>query len=362
MRRLFALLACLPIPAAAAVATLEGEILAGPAAVDAAAGTASAAGRALRLADLDRIDLPLALPAAPGAGLWLADGGWIPGTVRAAAGDDRIVVDGPWGAFTIPLAAVRAWGDAPAEGAREDELVLDGGVLRGRVEGIRGGAVVVRSVLKPDPVPLDRIRGLRLAVAVRPPRGTVLTVQPDPERPPLAVTFRDGAWRPAAALDGALPAGDGVPVRVEGPRRGYLSELTPALVEDRGAFGVVWPWQRDRDLDGGALRLGGRLFPRGIAVHSEARLQWPLKGQFARLRGALGIADLVAPEGDCIAVIAGDGRELLRHRARGGEPPLPLDIDLAGIQVLELRVEQGERHDIGDHLVIADGTLVRLRR
>jgi hypothetical protein len=180
----------------------------------------------------------------------------------------------------------------------------------------------------------------------------------------LAVAVRDGRWRPAAASDGPFAVADpgaGIRARVEGPRRTYLSELTPSVVEDRGAFGVVWPWQRDRDLDGAPIRLGGRWHPRGITVHSEARLQWPLKGQFLRLRGECGIADVVAPEGDCVAIIAGDGRELVRHRARSGAAPLVLDLDLSGVQLLELRVELGERHDIGDHLVIADGTLVRAK-
>ncbi|MBN8527463.1 MAG: NPCBM/NEW2 domain-containing protein, partial [Planctomycetes bacterium] len=62
---------------------------------------------------------------------------------------------------------------------------------------------------------------------------------------------------------------------------------------------------------------------------------------------------------DCIAVLAGDGRELWRARLRGGDAPRSIDLDLAGVKRLELRVEAGERHDIGDHVVLADAQLIR---
>ncbi len=367
MRALAAILCALALPLAAAepgAVALDGTAVPGPLMVDPVAGTAVGDGRTVRLGDLDRVTLPITLPPATGAGVWLADGGWIPGAVTADSRDDHLAVSGPWGAFVFPLAAVRSWGEAPEDAGREDVVVLAGGTIRGRIEGLRAGALAIRSTLRPDPVPLDRILGARLAGAVRPPKGVHLTIQPEPGRPPLAVALRDGRWRPAAASEGMFAKagpGAGIAARIEGPRRTYLSDVTPTLVEDRGAFGVVWPWQRDRDLDGAPIRVGGRWHSRGITVHSEARLQWPLKGQFLRLRGQLGIADAVAPEGDCVAIIAGDGRELVRHRARGGAAPLGLDVGLAGVQTLELRIEMGERHDIGDHLVIADGTLVRAK-
>jgi hypothetical protein len=46
-------------------------------------------------------------------------------------------------------------------------------------------------------------------------------------------------------------------------------------------------------------------------------------------------------------------------RLRGSDPPRTLDLDLTGVQTLTLVVAQGERYDIGDHVTIADGALIR---
>ena len=191
--------------------------------------------------------------------------------------------------------------------------------------------------------------------------GPRLRAQPDPARPPLDLVLIDGvpalAAMPAVRLDPA--ALGGLALRVEGGHRAYLSDLPLAEVRDEGLFGVVWPHRLDRAIAGGPIRVGGLRHAKGVAVHSVARLGWDLGGGYARLRALAGIDDAVAPEGDLVAVLEGDGRELWRARIRGGERPLPLDLDVSGVKRLTLRVDAGERHDIGDHLDLADAWLVR---
>jgi hypothetical protein len=167
------------------------------------------------------------------------------------------------------------------------------------------------------------------------------------------------AIAPEALLD--VRALAGVELRVEGGRRVYLSSLVPASVQEDGMFGVVWPHARDSAIGGGPLLLGGRRYGRGLTVHSVARLTWRLDAACIRLRAMAGIADGFAPEGDAVAILRGDGRELWRARLRGGDAPQAIDVDLSGLAVLELSVEAGERYDIGDHVVLADAQVIRAR-
>jgi hypothetical protein len=148
-------------------------------------------------------------------------------------------------------------------------------------------------------------------------------------------------------------------LRIAGGRRVYLSDLEPVKREETGAFGVVWPFQRGKNLDGSPLRLGGVRYEHGIAVHSQARLGWALDGAYTQFRATIGIADIVADQGDCAASLLVDDKVVWsRSSVRGGEKPQVVDLDLTNAQRLELRVDYGARYDIADHLVLADAFLI----
>lgn len=318
------------------------------------------------LADIDCVVLGSGpVPMATGSlGVQLVDGSWLPAeAVVAGSRPDHLLVRGPFGALELPLEAVAAWGDPPPEPGKGDAVLVASGLLAGRVNGLRDGTLSFLSALDPEPLalPLGEIRGARLGNAPRRPDGLRLRATVDPARPGLDLIVSDDAIAlaavPTVRLDRA--ALGCLVLRVEGGRRVYLSDLAPANVREEGMFGVVWPSARDRAISGGPLRLGGVLRAKGLVVHSAAVLGWKLDGGYARLRAEVGICDSVAPEGDCVAVLRGDGRELWRARVRGGEPVRRLDLDLAGVALLELAVETGERFDIGDHLVLADAQLIR---
>lgn len=330
-------------------------------------GRVSTPERLPALADIDSVVLGSGpVPLASGTlGVQLVDGSWLPAeAVVAGAKPDHLLVRGPFGALELPLEAVAGWGDPPpAAPERGDAILVESGLLAGRVNGLRNGTLTFLSALDPEPLalPLEEIRGAHLGNPVRRPDGLRLRATTDPGRPGLdLIVAGDGlalAAVPAVRLDSA--ALGALVLRVEGGRRVYLSDLAPASSREEGMFGVVWPSTRDRALDGGPLRLAGVLRAKGLVVHSAAVLGWKLGGGYVRLRAEVGICDSVAPEGDCVAVLRGDGRELWRARVRGGEPVRRLDLDLAGIAALELAVETGERFDIGDHLVLADAQLIR---
>jgi hypothetical protein len=365
---------------AATVSTLDGRVLSGPTlSFDAKALTVLVGGTAVGLGDCDWIEpgdgAGMPAPAGKQIGVWLSDGSWLPATaLGAAAGDDAVQVAGVLGALTLPLASLRGWSTGaelpgPREGADTDVVQLDSGVVTGRVDGLRAGKLVLRSDLdpsKPLELAIEQIRALRLSVPTRPAKGMRLSVSLSEAHAALRVVVAaSGAPEQALCLAAAPQIAVGKALlpsrlRLEGGRRVYLSETTPDQVVEEGAFGVVWPWSRDRNLDGSPLKLGGVRYDRGIVVHSKALLAWNLNGAYTRLRALIGIADIVADQGDCAASLIADGKELWhRDSVKGGDKPIPLDLDLTGVRRLELHVDYGARYDIGDHLALADSYLVK---
>ena len=368
----FALLLALPgLAAAATVAPLDGPPESVPQ-VTFAEGQPVVAGKGrLRLADLDWLTLEdaAATPTGTGdtapakSGLWLTDGSWLPFSALASTTDDTVLANTPYGSHAVPLRVLSGWGatlPAPAADGL-DRVVVASGPLDGRVRGLRGGKLLFASSLDPEPLALELsdVLAVRLAQPAVAPAGLSLLANVDAAHPPIRL--RIGGATLVLAASGQPVSGLATQrLRVDGGRRVWLSALTPAAISEEGAFGVVWPWQRDAGLDGGPLVLGGNRYAKGIAVHSAARLTWDLGGTYQRLRALVGIADLVAPEGDCVVILRGDGKDVWkRERVRGGESPIALDLDLSGIQRLELEIGLGQRYDIGDHLLLADAYLVR---
>ncbi len=368
----FALLLALPgLAAAATITPLDGPPEPVPQLTFADGQPVVAGKRQLSLADLDWLTLEDAPSTPTGTadtasatpGLWLTDGSWLPFSALASTADDTVLANTRYGSHAVPLRVLSGWGatlPAPAADGL-DRVVVASGPLDGRVRGLRGGKLLFASSLDPEPLALELgdVLAVRLAQPTAVPAGLSLLVNVDAGHPPIRLRIAGATL--VLAASGEPVSGLGTQrLRVDGGRRVWLSALSPNAVNEEGAFGVVWPWQRDVGLDGGPLILGGKRYAKGIAVHSAARLAWDLGGAYLRLRALVGIADLVAPEGDCVVILRGDGKELWqRARVRGGESPIALDLDLSGIQHLELEIGLGERYDIGDHLLLADAYLVR---
>ncbi len=366
---------------AATVTPLEGPPLSA-AQLTFANGQVVGGGKALiALADTDWLELgdkspvkstsePRNPAAGPGLGIWLTDGGWLPATALAVGPNDTIRATTPFGPHDLPLTAILGWGTSETAAAADglDRVVVASGPLDGRVQGLRAGKLLFASSLDPEPLALELtdIQGLRLAQPLKVASGLGLLVVIDGSRPPLRLRATDTGLQlainsqPIAAAPAALA---GLRLRVDGGRRTWLSDVPPATVKEQGAFDVVWPWQRDRNLDGGPLMLAGVRYAKGLTVHSAATLSWSLNQRFVRLRALVGIADAVAPEGDCPVSLTGDGKVLWqRDRLRGGEVPAIVDLDVRGVTTLTLDIALGERFDIGDHVVLADAYLVQIAK
>jgi hypothetical protein len=85
---------------------------------------------------------------------------------------------------------------------------------------------------------------------------------------------------------------------------------------------------------------GGRVFDTGIYAHAPAIHRYRLGGAWARLTGECGLPD---GGGSVVFVIRADGREVFRSKVVGPGRPADFDIDLSGVDELELLTE-----DAGD--------------
>jgi hypothetical protein len=289
--------------------------------------------------------------------------------------DDSVTLQAGRLRLRLELGQVVAWGSVAHLAARpsqKDLVVLDNGPLLGDVHGLQAGMLLVKTSLKEEPLrlKLDLVRAVRLAQPVRPPRGLHLAGGAVPGRSPLLLA---PAWPPALAVDPAVtidpaerPPRPVLAARfaVRGGRRVFLSDLTPAAVEEEGAFGKVWPHARDADIDGSPCFLGGVHRDKCVVVHSRARLTWRLAKGYERFSAAVGISDALGKEGDCDVQLLGDGEVLWERKAiRGGAAPLAVELaDLGEVDELTVVVDYGGRYDIGDHLVLADAWLVRKKQ
>lgn len=139
----------------------------------------------------------------------------------------------------------------------------------------------------------------------------------------------------------------------------FVSELEPATVTEAGWFGTRFPWRRDASVSGRPLTLRGRVFERGLGVHSRSSLAYALDKKFSLLTGVIGLDDGGGAAGRVQFVVRGDGRELFRATMSGDDEPKPLRVAVAGVERLELLVDFARDEDTGDRADWAGLRLIR---
>jgi hypothetical protein len=135
-----------------------------------------------------------------------------------------------------------------------------------------------------------------------------------------------------------------------GGRVTYLSDLKAESYRHTPYLDLSWPYRTDRNVTGGLLRCGGRLYLKGIGTHSAARLTYALEGPYRRFEAELGIDDSTVGGGSVLFRVFVDGREkFTSHIVRGHARPLPVSVDLSGAKRLEIVVDYADRGDVLDH-------------
>jgi hypothetical protein len=252
-------------------------------------------------------------------------------------------------------------------------LLLQGGRVDGVLEKFEEDGVRFSSDTLGDvKVTYEKVRGIALAALAgeSPPAAG----QPAAGAPEARVTLRDGT-RFAAAVTGLAsgrlsvrePALGALSVPLDAVldlvflngRSVYLSDREPARVVERlgPAFRKSMPHQKDENVLGEPLRMGGREHARGLGVHSYSLLEYDLGGRFARFQAVIGLDESARPaEGDSgLADVAEvvfrvrlDGKLLLEKKMSWRDPPAAIDVPLrsaepagASGKLLSLEVDYG---------------------
>ena len=88
----------------------------------------------------------------------------------------------------------------------------------------------------------------------------------------------------------------------------YLSDIKPNEYRFLPYLEMKWPYKTDRNVTGGQLRCGGRLYLKGLGVHSAAVLGYKLDRPWRRFQAEVGIDDSTDGRGSVGFRIFVDGK------------------------------------------------------
>jgi len=315
---------------------------------------------------------------------------------RVEVRDGRLWIESPtWGQVDMPLEAVRGIVLHPPHDAtvrdrlidrvrratgEHDQLWLENeDTAGGQLTAINGRQVLLRTDTDDVAVAISDV----LAVVRRPERPTAT---PRPAGLEVLIGLRDGSLLHCqgavlaegrlrvqlvdgpelASVDPLLPddAPAVVSLEVLGGRVTYLPDIQPISYRHIPYLDLAWPWHADRNVLGGQLRDQGGLYSKGLGMHSAARLAYSLEGNPRRFDAAVAL-DQAAGQGGSVVfrVFLDAGPEGWRKAwespvVRGGQPPLPLSVELGGARRLALLVDFADRADVLDYANWLDPRLV----
>ena len=142
----------------------------------------------------------------------------------------------------------------------------------------------------------------------------------------------------------------------------FVSDLSPKSIEYQPIVTFPRLYQKDRNVSGGVLTLKDqsiRTFEKGIGVPSNSKLTYQLNKEFKTLCTTVGIDTETAGHGSCVFVIRGDDKELARVSRNGTDEAKKVEVNVEGIQILQLIVEAGADLDLADHANWCDLCLLR---
>lgn len=260
----------------------------------------------------------------------------------------------------------------PASPARpsphSDRLLLENGdELSGRITAVTDSSVEITGDIGPLTVDRQRITALAFSPlssdAVRKDDASHRERRPSPRR--LLVGLRDGSIFHASALTidhdqmqaelfdrvkVVAPAQAVVFTQAIGGRATYLSDLEPESYRHLPYLSLDWPYRLDANVTGTRLRADGRIYAKGIGMHSTARLTFRLEKGYRRFEADLAIDDQTQRRGSVVFRVLAGPREIYKSGVvRGGDPPLPISVNVSGVSQLSLVVDYADRADELDH-------------
>ena len=337
---------------------------------------------------------PAGKPAAGTHAMMLRNGDTIYGTISGDAGDkasgDKLQVkSASLGAVSVSISDVdsllfdasdkpqaepapAAAGGPAAPPRTKDELLLrNGDTLAGVSVRFGKEALIFDCSLGKVDIPFSRIRSVRLAAVGQPYK------EPDALLVSAACTDVSTITGSAAQLQGQtlsitstlgtgfkLPIGAVSRLEFKNGRLVYVSDLEPSEVKETPLFDErPWHWRRDRSVAGNPIKMGGKVWRKGLGVHSRCDLTYDLAGKFKRFLGDVGIDDEVAGGNVEIRIYLDGNQVFPTGQAKAvvskKSGPVAVDVDVSGGKKLTLVVDFGEELHVNDHADWANARLTR---
>ncbi|MFF0092492.1 beta-galactosidase [Streptomyces canus] len=102
--------------------------------------------------------------------------------------------------------------------------------------------------------------------------------------------------------------------------------------------------------DGRAIGIGGAGYAKGLGTNALSDVQLYLAGSCSRLTAVVGVDDETGGAGTVTFSVIADGRTLLTTPTiRGRQAAVPIDVDVSGAQVVDLKVGDGGDGNGNDH-------------
>lgn len=138
----------------------------------------------------------------------------------------------------------------------------------------------------------------------------------------------------------------------------YLSDSEPLAYRQVPFFALNRPFGRDRNAQGGRLRFAQRVYAKGVGLQGTARAVYELQSGDEQFAAEVGIDTISGEEGSVIFRVFVERQREAGQRVwemafqtpivRGGEPLLPIRLDLRHAQRLALVTDSADRADLGD--------------
>jgi hypothetical protein len=152
----------------------------------------------------------------------------------------------------------------------------------------------------------------------------------------------------------------------------YVSDLTPTqqriegLLHKKVAGESPWPLRINRSVNGGPLSLGGRIFLRGLGVHSRTEITFKLDGEYESFVATIGLDDSVRPRGSVAFRVLGQSDEQTpavvlfdSDLITGQDAPRDIIVPLDNVTNMTLLVDYGDDLDLADAAVWGDARLLK---
>lgn len=254
----------------------------------------------------------------------------------------------------------------------DDDVVFvqsaDGGIaeVTGRVQGLVDGRLKVKYEGQERSIRIERVQAIVMAdhpaekgwkstfQVYRMSSGDLFSAaltSLEPEK----IKFRS-QW----GVEVEVPRSAVVEVTGRNTRMVNLSELTPAVVEQIPYFDRKMPFVKDKSWNDRPLKLDGKTYSRGLAVHSRCFLTYDLQGEYATFRAVVGFEEEAGERGRVVCRIVADDKELFaKPDLRSTDKPVVVQVSVKGARQLRLEVDFGEDEDIGDRIIWANARLFR---